>query len=96
MHDFRHAKNSCVNVPIANSDGHKAGTVYTVTLFDDYAQPVPIEQIKSHYGHKITASGADGMSSTSGTFDLHVGCTDFEGTVVNFFQKSKFLWKSQF
>merc|ERR1712176_342456 len=84
MHDFRHAKNSCVNVPIANSDGHKAGTVYTVTLFNDYAQAVPIEQIKSHYGHKITASGADGMSSTSGTFDLHVGCTDFEGQFLYF------------
>ena len=84
MHDFRHAKNSCVNVPIANSDGHKAGTVYTVTLFNDYAQPVPIEQIKSHYGHKITASGADGMSSASGSFDLHVGCTDFEGQFLYF------------
>ena len=42
-----------------------AGTVYTVTLYDEYANVVPIENIASHYGHDITAMGYDGASGHS-------------------------------
>ena len=88
MHDFRHTSPSCVNVPIANSAGHVNGTVYTVTIYDENAQAVPIENIASHYsGHTITASGTDGASgasSATGTFDLHVGCNDFNGQFLYF------------
>ena len=43
------------NVPIANSNGHVAGTVYEVTMMDQYGNAVPITDIASHYGHAITS-----------------------------------------
>lgn len=86
MHDFRHDAPSQTNVPIANSNGHINGTVYTIQLNDQYGQPVPITNIASHYGHEITsATDADGVHfANDGKFDLHVGCTDFEGQFLYF------------
>lgn len=75
MHDFRHAEYSCVNVPIANSAGHLAGTTYTVNLFDETGAPVAVNNVASHYGHAISPS----TDAPSGSFTVHVGCEDFNG-----------------
>jgi len=75
MHDFRHSEYSCVNVPIANNLGHLAGTTYTVSLFDEFGAPVPVNNIQSHYGHQISPSN----EAQNGVFTVHVGCEDFTG-----------------
>merc|ERR1712048_1062350 len=80
MHDFRHAEYSCVNVPIANSAGHLAGTTYTVSLFDDTGAPVAVNNVASHYGHAISPS----TDAPTGTFTIHVGCEDFNGQFLYF------------
>merc|ERR1712050_269357 len=86
MHDFRHDSPSQTNVPIANSNGHVNGTVYTVSLMDQYGNAVPITNIASHYGHEIgSATNADGIhSADDGKFTLHVGCEDFNGQFLYF------------
>jgi len=80
MHDFRHAEYSCVNVPIANSAGHIAGTTYTVQLFDDTGSPVAVNNVASHYGHAISPS----TDAATGSFTIHVGCEDFNGQFLYF------------
>lgn len=86
MHDFRHNSPSSSNVPIANSNGHVAGTVYEVTMMDQYGNAVPITDIASHYGHAITSDyTAEGVYyADDGKFALHVGCEDFLGQFLYF------------
>ena len=70
-------------MPIAHDGGHLAGNVYTVTLYDQYGSIVPITDIASHYGHLVNSDLYDMETgiygSTTGVFDVKVGCEDFLG-----------------